>query len=45
MEGGAWWATVYGVAKSRTQLSDFLERQSANWWYQKVEKWVFEQNR
>ena len=23
MEGGAWWATVHGVAKSRTQLSDF----------------------
>ena len=22
MEGGAWWATVHGVAKSRTQLSD-----------------------
>ena len=23
MEGGAWWATVHGVAESRTQLSDF----------------------
>ena len=23
MAGGAWWATVHGVAKSRTQLSDF----------------------
>ena len=23
MEGGAWWATVPWVAKSRTQLSDF----------------------
>ena len=22
MEGGAWWAPVHGVAKSRTQLSD-----------------------
>ena len=22
MEGGAWWATVHGVAKSRTQLSN-----------------------
>jgi len=21
--GGAWWATVHGVAKSRTRLSDF----------------------
>ena len=23
MDGRAWWATVHGVAKSRTQLSDF----------------------
>ena len=23
MDGVAWWATVHGVAKSRTQLSDF----------------------
>ena len=23
MDGGAWWAVVYGVAKSRTQLSNF----------------------
>ena len=23
MDGGAWWATVHGVAKSPTQLSDF----------------------
>ena len=23
MGGGAWWAAVYGVAKSRTRLSDF----------------------
>ena len=23
MDGGAWWATVQGVAKSGTQLSDF----------------------
>ena len=22
IDGGAWWATVHGVAKSRTQLSD-----------------------
>ena len=22
MDSGAWWATVHGVAKSRTQLSD-----------------------
>ena len=23
MDGGAWWATVHGVSKSRTRLSDF----------------------
>ena len=23
MDGGAWWATIHRVAKSRTQLSDF----------------------
>ena len=23
MDGGAWWATVHGVTKSKTQLSDF----------------------
>ena len=23
MDGGAWWAAVYAVAKSQTQLSDF----------------------
>ena len=22
-DGGAWWAAVYGIAQSRTQLSDF----------------------
>ena len=24
MDGGAWWATVHGVTKSWTQLSDFI---------------------
>ena len=23
MDGGAWWATVHGVAKNRTHLSNF----------------------
>ena len=23
MDGGAWWAAVYGVAQSRTRLSNF----------------------
>ena len=26
MDGGAWWATVHGVAKSRTRLSDYLSQ-------------------
>ena len=25
MDRGAWWATVHGVAKSRTQLSDLTD--------------------
>ena len=25
MDGGAWWATVHGVAKSRTRLSDLID--------------------
>ena len=24
MDGGAWWAAVHGVAKSRARLSDFI---------------------
>ena len=28
MDGGAWWATVHGVAKSQTLLSDFTYLQS-----------------
>ena len=33
MEGGAWWATVHGVAKSRTRLSDFTQclSQESRW--------------
>ena len=26
MDGGAWWAAVHGVTKSRTQLSDFTSQ-------------------
>ena len=26
MDGEAWWATVHGVAKSQTRLSDFIHR-------------------
>ena len=28
MDGRAWWATVHGVAKSRTRLSDFISSQA-----------------
>ena len=34
MDGGAWWATVHGVAKSRTRLSDFTSLQSRLWFFQ-----------
>ena len=26
MDGGAWWATVHGVSKSRTRLSNFARK-------------------
>ena len=29
-DGGAWWATVYGVAKSQTRLSDWTELNCAS---------------
>ena len=36
MDGGAWWATVHRVAKSRTRLSDFsslaIRWAPAVWW-------------
>ena len=28
MDGGAWWAAVHGVTKSRTQLSEFTSQPS-----------------
>ena len=36
MDGGAWWAAVHGVAKSRTRLSDLAaatsqQQQRAYW--------------
>jgi len=45
MDGGAWWAAVHGVAKSRIRLSDFtftihfhaLEKEMAN--YSSVLTW------
>ena len=32
MGGGAWWAAVHGVAKSRTRLSDFTFMQWRRKW-------------
>ena len=35
MDGGAWWATVHGVTKSQTQLSDQTKLRSLevlSWW-------------
>ena len=32
MDGGAWWATVHGVAKSRTRLSKLHYRQILYHW-------------
>ena len=32
MDGGAWWATVHGVAKSWTRLSDFTFMNLVNAW-------------
>ena len=29
MDGGAWWAAVHGVTKSRTQLSDLKKKKRA----------------
>ena len=31
MDGGAWWATVHGVAKNRTRLSDFSSLSLYQW--------------
>jgi len=32
MEGGAWWATVHGVTKSRTRLSNFTSLSTCRTW-------------
>ena len=36
MDGGAWWATVHGVAKSRTRLSNFTSMKGYS--YQRKQK-------
>ena len=37
MDGGAWWAAVHGVAKSRTRLSDPKKKKC------KKAKWLSEE--
>ena len=37
MDGGAWWATVHGVAESWTRLSDFTFRQKVPRWQLSIE--------
>ena len=36
-DGGAWWAAVYGVAQSRTQLK-WLSGSSKDWWFEHLFK-------
>ena len=43
MDGGAWQATVHGVAKSRTQLRDFTSLQGAEDGHLGFITWVPEQ--
>ena len=33
MDGGAWWAAVYGVAQSQTRLSNFFTFTLCGRWY------------
>ena len=40
MDGGAWWAAVHGVAKSRTQLKRLSSSSSNNW--RKPCSWAFQ---
>ena len=40
MDGGAWWATVDGVAKSLTRLSDFTSLTQSLQWASLVDQMV-----
>ena len=31
MDGGAWWAAIYGVAQSRTRLKQLTFKDTVNW--------------
>ena len=33
MDGRAWWATVHGVSKSQTRLSNFVSHEMMPWTY------------
>ena len=40
-DGGAWWAAVYGVSQSRTQLKRLSSSSSSNsHFYQKIFRWI-----
>ena len=34
IDGGAWWAPVHGVTKSRTRLNDFTSKVQVSWMWQ-----------
>ena len=45
MDGGAWWATVHGVTKSQTRLSDFTTKKlnipfAAQFWFTRFSQTV-----
>ena len=43
MDRGTWWATIHGVAKSRTRLSDFCECVCMlSWDFYSLQNWSFE---
>ena len=37
-DGGAWWASVYGVAQSRTQLKQLSSSSSSNAYIYRIQK-------
>ena len=38
MDGGAWWAAVHGVAKSKTRLIDFTFTEQLHFHFHALEK-------
>ena len=39
MDRGAWWATVHGVTKNQSQLSDWANTLLRQWWFQRGCVW------